>query len=103
MTSMIWVNTSVLPPQAIRAGNPAYCATTSPDGVSASRIYCPAGFSANFQRQWSRSEEHTSELQSPLNLVCRLLLEKKKFNTRWKGPRRLIENYFHDMTIQNTD
>src|SRR2546426_3828916 len=28
----------------------------------------------------SRSEEHTSELQSPCNLVCRLLLEKKKSN-----------------------
>src|SRR2546426_2455779 len=27
-----------------------------------------------------RSEEHTSELQSPCNLVCRLLLEKKKDN-----------------------
>src|SRR5688500_20076565 len=27
-----------------------------------------------------RSEEHTSELQSPCNLVCRLLLEKKKSN-----------------------
>src|SRR5260370_16210449 len=27
---------------------------------------------------WGRSEEHTSELQSHLNLVCRLLLEKKK-------------------------
>src|SRR5256885_10671156 len=27
---------------------------------------------------WARSEEHTSELQSPCNLVCRLLLEKKK-------------------------
>src|SRR5438876_4490510 len=27
---------------------------------------------------WSRSEEHTSELQSPVHLVCRLLLEKKK-------------------------
>src|SRR5256885_9608522 len=27
-----------------------------------------------------RSEEHTSELQSPCNLVCRLLLEKKKAN-----------------------
>src|SRR5256885_5589809 len=27
-----------------------------------------------------RSEEHTSELQSPCNLVCRLLLEKKKFS-----------------------
>src|SRR5690348_17963840 len=28
-----------------------------------------------------RSEEHTSELQSPVHLVCRLLLEKKKQNT----------------------
>src|SRR5260370_15047640 len=32
------------------------------------------------QGDW-RSEEHTSELQSHLNLVCRLLLEKKKQNT----------------------
>src|SRR5256885_11948402 len=30
---------------------------------------------------YPRSEEHTSELQSPCNLVCRLLLEKKKFKT----------------------
>src|SRR5256885_15328008 len=30
-----------------------------------------------------RSEEHTSELQSPCNLVCRLLLEKKK--KRWQA------------------
>src|SRR5256885_13323793 len=30
-----------------------------------------------------RSEEHTSELQSPCNLVCRLLLEKKKTITTW--------------------
>src|ERR1039457_7375410 len=30
------------------------------------------------QNNLSRSEEHTSELQSPCNLVCRLLLEKKK-------------------------
>src|SRR2546426_4980176 len=29
-----------------------------------------------------RSEEHTSELQSPCNLVCRLLLEKKKLETK---------------------
>src|SRR5215216_8198881 len=29
-------------------------------------------------RRWARSEEHTSELQSPDHLVCRLLLEKKK-------------------------
>src|SRR2546426_415697 len=32
---------------------------------------CPGGVA-------TRSEEHTSELQSPCNLVCRLLLEKKK-------------------------
>src|SRR5215467_15229021 len=31
-------------------------------------------------RPEKRSEEHTSELQSPCNLVCRLLLEKKKKN-----------------------
>src|SRR6266850_7916077 len=30
----------------------------------------------------TRSEEHTSELQSPCNLVCRLLLEKKKKNKK---------------------
>src|SRR5260370_19817593 len=34
------------------------------------------------RRVGGRSEEHTSELQSHLNLVCRLLLEKKKNNTR---------------------
>src|SRR5260370_28879386 len=33
------------------------------------------------RKHGSRSEEHTSELQSHLNLVCRLLLEKKKSST----------------------
>src|SRR2546426_2987452 len=41
-----------------------------------------SGFSSAFRitgvMSPSRSEEHTSELQSPCNLVCRLLLEKKK-------------------------
>src|SRR5256885_12991583 len=36
------------------------------------------GSSRNSPRRCVRSEEHTSELQSPCNLVCRLLLEKKK-------------------------
>src|SRR2546430_7704178 len=31
----------------------------------------------------ARSEEHTSELQSQSNLVCRLLLEKKKLEQKW--------------------
>src|SRR5947208_5427868 len=35
-----------------------------------------------------RSEEHTSELQSPDHLVCRLLLEKKKLNKRIRTRRR---------------
>src|SRR2546426_5967685 len=35
----------------------------------------------------ARSEEHTSELQSPCNLVCRLLLEKKKTTAPLRCPR----------------
>src|SRR2546422_8024723 len=38
----------------------------------------PDGTCARRTRGGPRSEEHTSELQSRLNLVCRLLLEKKK-------------------------
>src|SRR5260370_21264971 len=38
----------------------------------------------------SRSEEHTSELQSHLNLVCRLLLEKKKHITERQGELNIV-------------
>src|SRR5256885_11634572 len=41
-------------------------------------------------RPIDRSEEHTSELQSPCNLVCRLLLEKKKI---WRGGTRNSWNH----------
>src|SRR2546426_4508829 len=41
----------------------------------------------------ARSEEHTSELQSPCNLVCRLLLEKKK---KKKKPV-LTDEHTHDL------
>src|SRR2546430_4078618 len=34
------------------------------------------------EEAWNRSEEHTSELQSQSNLVCRLLLEKKKDDSK---------------------
>src|SRR5258708_8413126 len=37
----------------------------------------PAWTETSFPTRWHRSEEHTSELQSPDHLVCRLLLEKK--------------------------
>src|SRR2546426_4524857 len=42
-------------------------------------------------RHARRSEEHTSELQSPCNLVCRLLLEKKKQNPTPTCKVRLLD------------
>src|SRR5260370_27024976 len=48
-------------------------------GVDRHRAAAAAG-----RLRWRRSEEHTSELQSHLNLVCRLLLENK---TQHSGPR----------------
>src|SRR2546426_7779002 len=52
-------------------------ASTPDDTADTSR----AAARASAARARARSEEHTSELQSPCNLVCRLLLEKKKNNT----------------------
>src|SRR3989475_1807708 len=43
-----------------------------------------------------RSEEHTSELQSQSNLVCRLLLEKKKKNYRTTSRRTDLHNRHHN-------
>src|SRR3989454_1603760 len=43
--------------------------------------YLFANGGTDFGEKVLRSEEHTSELQSPCNLVCRLLLEKKKNTT----------------------
>src|SRR5256885_2945611 len=52
---------------------------------TASRAFCPARPAASSATCW-RSEEHTSELQSPCNLVCRLLLEKKKLTVAHAAP-----------------
>src|SRR5256885_7804152 len=63
-------------------------ASSFPPGVHVSQRNTPALFGARLiddlperfivAGEKARSEEHTSELQSPCNLVCRLLLEKKK-------------------------
>src|SRR5207244_5165154 len=47
------------------------------------RFFCALGIGPNNSKiEWiGRSEEHTSELQSPDHLVCRLLLEKKKMKS----------------------
>src|SRR5256885_11273774 len=51
-----------------------------------------------------RSEEHTSELQSPCNLVCRLLLEKKKKKKTLLNPCPMLpQSHSHQMnTTTNT-
>src|SRR5699024_11771415 len=54
------------------------CCTTSPRSPTSSRQRSPARSSSR-SSGCSRSEEHTSELQSRFDLVCRLLLEKKNY------------------------
>src|SRR2546426_8095721 len=49
-----------------------------------------------------RSEEHTSELQSPCNLVCRLLLEKKKKDNS-TGVRPAAGAQLNVQVLQDTD
>src|SRR5436309_12270786 len=48
------------------------------NGLSLDEKFCKQLAGASNNARVSRSEEHTSELQSRENLVCRLLLEKKK-------------------------
>src|SRR5690348_17674157 len=62
---------SDLPPGRDRGLGPA---------ASAEGRFPPSGYSSASCSTAPRSEEHTSELQSPVHLVCRLLLEKKKKN-----------------------
>src|SRR2546426_6726174 len=77
--------------------SPSVCARDGPASVAETRSTAPARRAEPltaplgalvFLRLLPRSEEHTSELQSPCNLVCRLLLEKKKKDTRTKTTAR---------------
>src|SRR5260370_5017372 len=57
---------------------------SSPSTSATTSRVCSTGQTSRTSSRPGRSEEHTSELQSHLNLVCRLLLEKKKdFMTRF--------------------
>src|SRR5256885_13244433 len=60
-------------------------------GVDERRQQPAAEQPRSHRRHGPRSEEHTSELQSPCNLVCRLLLEKKKNKIRDKPRASHIE------------
>src|SRR2546429_1121137 len=62
--------------------------------VAAARLRAAAGHAALAQGvrvAEPRSEEHTSELQSRLHLVCRLLLEKKKLTTYYAPHHRPLD------------
>src|SRR5256885_12374576 len=65
------------------------------NGIPARRHLSPGFAGSADHRRKGRSEEHTSELQSPCNLVCRLLLEKKK-NTSV----RFLSSYSHALTTR---
>src|SRR5256885_12868608 len=67
------------------------------DGHDAQAHAAAALHAGNFAQR-GRSEEHTSELQSPCNLVCRLLLEKKKKHISTNSCHRLIVA-FHSLRI----
>src|SRR2546427_8666025 len=51
----------------------------------------------------NRSEEHTSELQSQSNLVCRLLLEKKKKTTKQQSDKETNERETRDCSVREGD
>src|SRR5690348_18126436 len=61
--------------------DPAHAAPPRPPEPQAATRSLTSQTASNTAVSPSRSEEHTSELQSPVHLVCRLLLEKKKNTT----------------------
>src|SRR5258708_27117642 len=67
-----------------RASRPASAAAAQADDRPAALATGPRLRSGAGCRAQQRSEEHTSELQSPDHLVCRLLLEKKKKSIQLK-------------------
>src|SRR5258708_24565286 len=69
------------PPHARAAYESIANAPTAPRNISPPWAGARAEMSPLSPEWCARSEEHTSELQSPDHLVCRLLLEKKKKNT----------------------
>src|SRR5260370_3083875 len=81
----------------------SFCVSRSSYSSSFPGIRSSTSLTAAWNPRGRRSEEHTSELQSHLNLVCRLLLEKKKKRKERKHPvhgtyrcsNRLRERWSH--------
>src|SRR2546430_10715539 len=75
--STLFPYTTLFRSQCVAAGTPDR--TANQRGIRSTRPYHRRSQDRAGTGEWTgRSEEHTSELQSQSNLVCRLLLEKKK-------------------------
>src|SRR5260370_27668647 len=69
-------------------------------GRTATELSAVTGYRASSQSSCHRSEEHTSELQSHLNLVCRPLLEKKKKTTKkFKNNSRTVYDQLRSTSL----
>src|SRR2546422_8044328 len=62
------------------------------------QLHDTTGGTSISQQRKHRSEEHTSELQSRLHLVCRLLLEKKK---KYHSNGRALYAKMHELDVRN--
>src|ERR1039457_1773902 len=74
-------------PAICGAGNRWWCGRLPKDGRRRKESIATSG------GDYLRSEEHTSELQSPCNLVCRLLLEKNGLATPGVGREAAFSNF----------
>src|SRR5256885_5555016 len=76
------------------------CSMTSPKALLGTLVPLKISSPSAAQPSVPRSEEHTSELQSPCNLVCRLLLEKKKTHRRkLRDPSLLLDHWTPQRSI----
>src|SRR2546429_6003577 len=77
-----WPNDSAMPAGGVHVLEEAKVWEVTTIVFASDVVTLGVGWPSPLAVVWPRSEEHTSELQSRLHLVCRLLLEKKKDNLR---------------------
>src|SRR5207249_9315330 len=80
-----------IPQAAFRTGAPKACSISR-----RARTALEAASTATSLHLRGRSEEHTSELQSRFDLVCRLLLEKKKNNLHGHDTQEHVDSYSNE-------
>src|SRR2546422_7426776 len=87
-TTLFRSQTPIPPTSSGRGSSPAIAPSRPARRYARDRRSCPPPTGTS-----SRSEEHTSELQSRLHLVCRLLLEKKKKKITYTRTRKTTRHH----------